>query len=61
MRTDNGICKVIENVDEYVRDDQVSVDYIGSMYHQVVWKKRILKHSENIIDLIEVRRLCKWI
>lgn len=22
---------------------------------------RIVKHSKNIIDLIEVRRLCKWI
>ena len=25
------------------------------------FNKRYLKHSKNIIDLIEVRRLCEWI
>ena len=25
------------------------------------WKENIVKHSSNLIDMIEERRLCKWI
>lgn len=53
VRTDNGISKVIENVDKYVTDKQISVDFIGGMYAQVIDKKIVLNHSKNIIDLME--------
>lgn len=54
VRTEYGISKVIENVDKYVKDNQICVDFIGGMYHQVIYKDKIAKHSKNIIDLIEV-------
>lgn len=32
----------------------------GDNYSFYLRKENIVKHSKNIIDLIEVRRLCKW-
>ena len=60
VRTKNGISKVIENVDKYVTEEQICVDFISGMYHQVISKHRIVKHSKQLIDLIEARRFCKW-
>ena len=49
-----GIGKVNKTVEEsiYVKNNfelPIAID-----------KNNITKHSKNIIDLIEVRRLCKW-
>ncbi len=54
VRTKNGISKVIENVDKYVTEEQICVDFISGMYHQVISKHRIVNHSKQLIDLIEV-------
>lgn len=54
VRTKNGISKVIENVDKYVTEEQICVDFISGMYHQVISKHRIVNHSKQPIDLIEV-------
>lgn len=53
VRTKNEISKVIENVDKYVTEEQICVDFISGMYHQVISKHRIVKHSKQLIDLIE--------
>jgi hypothetical protein len=53
VRTKNEISKVIENVDKYVTEEQICVDFISGMYHQVISKHRIIKHSKQLIDLIE--------
>ena len=54
VRTKDGISKVIENVDKYVTEKQICVDFISGMYHQVISKHSIVKHSKQLIDLIEV-------
>lgn len=54
VRTKNGISKVIENVDKYVTEEQICVDFISGMYHQVISKHRIVNHSKQLIDIIEV-------
>ena len=52
VRTKDGIIgKVIK-----VLRNRVFVDCLG----YAVLKKDIVKHSKQLIDLIEVRRLCKW-
>ena len=62
-------------VNEYVRTlagythKITSIDENGVVYldkKQYKWSRQqleafIVKHSKNLIDLIEVRRLCKWI
>lgn len=59
VRTKNGISKVIENVDKYVTEEQICVDFISGMYHQVISKHRIVNHSKQLIDLIEVGDIVK--
>ena len=54
VRTKDGISKVIENVDKYVTEKQICVDFISGMYHQVISKHNVAKHSKQLIDLIEV-------
>ena len=41
----------------YKKMNNYSVDYID----EAVYEEDIVKHSKNIINLIEVRRLCEWI
>ncbi len=60
-------------VGEFVRTKEGTIDKIIKIYTEDTdlknivrgkngsyWKEKITKHSKNIIDLIEVRRLCKW-
>lgn len=54
VRTKYGISKVIKNVDEYVTEEQICVDFLGCMYNQVISKRQVKKHSKQLIDLIEV-------
>lgn len=58
IRTDNGyIAKVIENKDELILDKEIAYHgiYRGYLYED---EKEYVKHSHNLIDLIEERRLC---
>lgn len=58
-------------VGEYVRTKSGKIDkVINNNYYMpqcieceksLVYKEDIVNHSKNIIDLIEVRRLCKWL
>ena len=59
VRTKEGISKVIENVDKYVTEKQISVDFISGMYHQVISKHNVVKHSKQLIDLIENKDILK--
>ena len=57
-------------VNEYIRTDTGKIDkvinanYYMSQYIEcekgLIFKNNIVKHSTNLIDLIEKRRLCKW-
>ena len=50
----DGICKLLN-----IENDYMWCGYVDKPF----WlrKDNIVKHSKNVIDLIEVRRLCKWI
>lgn len=53
VRTKCGISKVIKNVDEFVTEEQICVDFIDRLYHQVINKNMVINHSQNMMDLIE--------
>lgn len=61
IRTKYGeIVKVIEYKDEIVLDKEIK--FYG-MYRWYICEDEIdfiVKHSSNLIDIIEERRLCKW-
>lgn len=60
VRMINGLIAKIVTID---KDNHFILDryYAGGRYLiEIEVKNDILKHSKNIIDLIEVRRLCKW-
>lgn len=61
IRTKYGeIAKVIEYKDEIVLDKEIK--FYG-MYRSYICEDEIdfiVKHSPNLIDIIEERRLCKW-
>ena len=58
-------------VGEYVRTKKGKIDKVTNdncympqyieCKKSLLYKEDIIKHSKNIIDLIEVRRLCKWL
>lgn len=53
---------------DYVRTKQGYIYKVKSVYEDMIWvydiqwipEQEIVKHSKNLIDLIEERRLCKW-
>lgn len=52
-------------IEKVICIDEERTDYVGVetdlSYYNLDWlKARKVKHSTNIIDLIEVRRLCEW-
>lgn len=52
VRTANGEILIYDEEHEKAFiDNFLTCEFMG---------ERIAKHSKNIIDLIEVRRLCKW-
>lgn len=60
IRTNKGIAKITKNsigkIDYFTYYDiDKEIDDIN-----YIQKEDVIKHSKNIIDLIEVRRLCKW-
>ena len=53
VRTKNGKIDKVKNNDYYMKQ---YIECEKGLY----LRENITKHSENLIDLIEVRRLCKW-
>lgn len=54
-----NITKVVIIKDTVIWTDEF-MDAFGKYHEGIIEKTDIVKHSFNIIDLIEVRRLCKW-
>lgn len=60
VRTKDGIIdKVIIEYDGKCNNPNCSEKHISCKYNYYN-EKDIVKHSKQLIDLIEVRRLCKW-
>lgn len=58
IRTNNGnIAKIVEI---RKKDRDCDTYYITDVITASGFFEHIKKHSKNIIDLIEARRLCKW-
>lgn len=64
VRTTNKGIKRIDNIDNNKTVNKylycIGEDWDGKCYG-FIKTTEILKHSPNIIDLIEERRLCKWL
>lgn len=62
VRTKRGYLYKIKRIRKSnVSEEVYIVRAHGDNYSFYLRKDNITKHSKNIIDLIEVRRLCKWI
>ena len=57
VRTKEGKIYKITNYDKETN----KYNSINDEFWYIIFPKDIVKHSYNIIDLIEERRLCKWI
>jgi len=51
---------VIIKVNNIVPDEDSTDIWYEERILQGTWKSMVTNHSSNIINLIEVRRLCKW-
>ena len=70
VRTKNGLLGRVNKIElkgngiryagEFITDTIIQFND-GKVYERRVKNKDIVKHSKNIIDLIEVRRFCKWL
>lgn len=70
VRTQRGIAKIEDLVcgqDAYFDNENIiEPDYInlyinnGIDIYGSIFRDLVVKHSKNIIDLIEERRLCEW-
>lgn len=63
VRTECGIAKIKEiSIKNEVYELDKDIMYIHQEnYLHTCTKSQIVNHSFNIIDLIEVRRFCKWL
>ena len=62
VRTKDGVIgKVIALAHMYIELDRKYYDTQYGFVRDITFDERITKHSSNIIDLIEVRRLREWI
>lgn len=61
VRTKYGIAKIIENSTE--ENDYFNYYTIDKCFEEVnyIMEEEIVKHSKDILDVIEKRRFCKWI
>lgn len=69
VRTNKGLVGIVNKIElagrglrfggEFFTDTIIQFND-GKVYERRVTDKKILKHSFNLIDLIEVRRLCEW-
>lgn len=70
VRTENGLIGKVNKIEprgsgcrfagEFLKDEIIQFND-GKTYERRVKRKQVVKHSKNIIDLIEVRRFCKWL
>lgn len=70
IRTNNGLLGRVNKIElkgsgvryagEFITDTIIQFND-GKVYERRARDKNIVKHSKNIIDLIEVRRFCKWL
>lgn len=69
VRTNNGFIGKVNKIEVAGRGVRFGGEYLsdtiiqfndGKVYERRVKEKAITKHSFNLIDLIEVRRLCKF-
>ena len=65
LARNQGINKIIDEDDDgFLILDEIIADEYGDECFEISLQdvdKEITKHSFNLIDLLEVRRLCKWI
>lgn len=62
VRTEGGNIIKIDGSWKYSTNNSGTILYTNiSQIPVEYYTENIVKHSKNIIDLIEVRRLCKWI
>lgn len=62
-RTEKGYIAKITEIDNFIWfDNKINKESGMPCYElsKVEFENLVTKHSKNIIDLIEVRRLCKW-
>ena len=69
VRTKNGLIGKVNKIElagsgvrfggEYLSDTIIQFND-GKIYERRVKDRNITKHSFNLINLLEVRRLCKW-
>lgn len=61
VRTEEGnIGKIIRILERVVLVDKLVIDLKDFCVTRTICNSEIVKRSKNIIDLIEVRRLCEW-
>ena len=68
VRTKDGRIAQIKNIDYeadiYRFDRTIYINDFGMkndvLYNNEMFKKVVAKHSKQLIDIIEVRRFCKW-
>ena len=64
LARNQGINKIIDKEDDrYILESEIADSYgnITWFLYECELEEEIVKHSKQLIDLIEVRRLCKWI
>ena len=61
VRTKKGLITKIIGLDEFIEEDGTTFyETEENPRYDDLCSKDIVKHSKNIIDLIEKRRLCEW-
>lgn len=60
VRLDKGFIGKVENINDFRPPEAMYAVDINRADVVFIGEENILKHSFNIIDLIEVRRLCEW-
>ena len=61
VRLKQGYIGTVENINDFREPSMKYVVDIQKIDLVFVGDDDIVKHSKQLIDLIEVRRLCKWI
>lgn len=69
VKTENGLIGKVNKIEpagsgcryagEFLTDEIIQFND-GKIYERRVRRKQVVKHSKEVIDLIEVRRLCEW-
>lgn len=57
IRNRYGLIVKVNEIQDYSEDDDI---WYEEEILKGAWKSMVVKHSFNLIDIIEERRLCKW-